>query len=286
MARMEFVPALTLVKKAVAKGYAVPSFCAWDAESIAVVLRGAAKARAPVMLMMGPSEFGVLRPMEMARIAKALAADYDIPVALHLDHAEDLELVNECLEARYTSVMLDYSTRPFAENAAALRQTVEWAHPRGVTVEGEIGHVGKVDGATLEGGAQSALTDPASAKALVQETGLDMLAVSIGNAHGLYTKLPQFDFKLLEQLARDTGVPLVLHGGSGTPRADLRRAIALGIGKVNVASELVHGYRKTLMAQWQAGQNLWTPCALPSACACVAEVVERWFEMTGAAGQA
>ena len=138
----------------------------------------------------------------------------------------------------------------------------------------------------MEGRAKSALTDPADVAAFVAETRIDALAVSIGNAHGQYSQLPCLDFDRLARLHAAVRVPLVLHGGSGTPEPDLRRAISLGIAKVNVATELTTAVRESLMQQWGSGKNLWTPMAEAVAMQAVAEVAERWFHLTGAAGRA
>jgi fructose/tagatose bisphosphate aldolase len=124
------------------------------------------------------------------------------------------------------------------------------------------------------------------AAAFVEKTGIDVLAVSIGNAHGLYTKLPHLDFERLAKLQAATRIPLVLHGGSGTPEADLRRAISLGIAKVNVATELISAVRQSLLEQWGTGKNLWTPIAQAAAMQAMAQVVEKWFHLTSAAGRA
>jgi tagatose 1,6-diphosphate aldolase GatY/KbaY len=283
---MKFVPMLQLLQRAASEGYAVPAFCVWNAESMEVVLRAAAGLQAPVILMNGPGEFGLLAPQDMGAVACALAERFDVPAALHLDHGDSLARVEDCLAARYTSVMLDYSSRPWTENVEALKRVVELAHPRGVTVEGELGVVGQVDKVTAEGGGQSTLTDPDMAAAFVEKTGIDALAVSIGNAHGLYTKLPRLDFERLAKLKAAARVPLVLHGGSGTPGDDLRRAISLGIAKVNVATEAITAVRQSLLEQWSAGKNLWTPIAQAVAMQAMAEVVQKWFHLTGAAGRA
>ncbi len=236
--------------------------------------------------MIGPGEFPLLPPAEFAAVALPLAKRFPMPVAVHLDHGSSLDEVRSCLEAGFTSLMLDYSTRPYEENAAALRQVVEWARPRGLTVEGELGHVGRVDNISVEGERTSLLTDPAQAAAFVAETGIDALAVSIGNAHGQYVKLPRLDFDRLAAIRRTVSVPLVLHGGSGTPPEDLRRAISLGIAKVNVATELIAAVRGSLLEQWQAGRNLWVPTACVEAMNAVASVVEKWIAATGTAGRA
>jgi tagatose 1,6-diphosphate aldolase GatY/KbaY len=283
---VKFVPMSELLQHAASKGYAVPSFCVWNAEGMEVVLSTAARLKAPVILMNGPGEFGLLSPRDLGAVAHTLAEHFEVRAALHLDHGNSMAQVEQCLAANYSSVMLDYSTRPFEENVEALRHVVGMAHPRGVTVEGELGLIGQVDNVSIESGGQSTLTDPDMAAVFVEKTGIDTLAVSIGNAHGLYTKLPQLDFERLGKLQSATGIPLVLHGGSGTPEADLRRAIGLGIAKVNVATELVNAVRQSLLEQWNSGDNLWVPIAQALAMKAMAPVVEKWFHLTGAAGRA
>jgi len=275
-----------LLADARARGYAVPSFCAWNAESMEAVLGAAEELRAPVIVMNGPGEFPVLEPSLMGAVAHTVAKRFSIPAALHLDHGDSPEVVTACLDAGYTSVMLDYSSRPFAENAAALREVVKQARPRGVTVEGELGHVGKADTMTVEGSGDSTLTEPGEAVAYVEQTGVDALAVSIGNAHGQYTKLPVFDFKRLEQIRAAVDVPLVLHGGSGTPDADLQRAIALGMAKINVATELTLALREGLAEEIGAAKKRWFPMSLGDAGKRLAPVAEKWIRRTGAAGKA
>lgn len=283
---MNFLPSIELIRDAELRGYAVPSFCAWNAEAMKTIFNVAEELRAPVIVMNGWAEFPIIRPKIISSYAWALIKHYTIPAALHLDHGQSIEEVVECIEANYTSVMLDFSTRPFKDNVSALRAVVEIAHPRGVTVEGELGAVGRAEGETAEGTIQSSLTEPEEAREYVEETAVDMLAVSIGNAHGIYRELPRLDFDRLKKIHNASGIPLVLHGGSGTPQADLKRAISLGIAKVNVASELVHTVRNSLMEQWQAGKNLWISLACEPAYRLMADVVRNWFYMTGSAGKA
>jgi len=281
-----FVPMRELLQSAYQGGYAVPSFCAWNAEVAETILQVAVELQSPVILMNGPGEFGLNSPDTMARICGALAAKYPVPVALHLDHGDSMEMVRDCLDAGYSSVMLDYSTRSFDENATALKRVVDQARPLGVTVEGEIGAVGKVDAITIEGATRSTLTEPEQAVRYVEETGVDCLAVSIGNAHGIYTRLPVFDFERLEQIRRAVGVPLVLHGGSGTQPEYIRQAIALGMAKVNVASELCKAFHDSYIGQLNDGKPGWVPTMLAAARPALAQVAEKWIRLAGAAGKA
>lgn len=280
------MPMKKLMKNALKGCYAVPSFCVWNLETIETVLRTAERMAAPVIIMSGPGEFPLVKPWALAGAARMLKKKYKIPAALHLDHGDSLEMVKDCLEAGFSSVMLDFSAKSFRENEAALKTAAEMAKPLGVTVEGELGHVGKIDNATTEGGCGSTLTDPEEAVQYVKETGVDALAVSIGNAHGNYTKLPHLDFERLEKIHRKVEIPLVLHGGSGTPDEDIKKAISLGIAKVNVASELVRSIRESLRSQWNTGQNLWVPAALVEARKDTEKVIEKWIIRVGAAGKA
>jgi len=283
---MDYLPLADLLAHARQHGYAVPSFCTWNAEVLEVVLQTAQRLQAPVIVMAGPVEFGLLRPRILAPIARQLLDIYPVTAALHLDHGDTPEIVDDCLAAGFTSVMLDYSARSYQENVAALRAVVARAHPCGVSVEAEIGHVGRVDNISIEGERASTFTEPADAAAFVEATGVDALAISIGNAHGQYTHLPHFDFPRLAAIQHATRIPLVLHGGSGTPDDELRQAIELGIAKVNVATDLIAAVRSSLRTQWETGRNLWTPAALAEAVQAMVPAIERWITRTGAKGQA
>ena len=283
---MKLIPMHILMQAALKGGYAVPSFCAWNAEVTETILQVAARLQSPVILMSGPGEFPLNPPDTLARISEALVAKYKVPAALHLDHGDSPELVETCLSAGYTSVMLDYSTRPFEENVSALQAVSRRAHAIGVTVEGEIGCVGRADDLTVEGGKTSTLTDPADAARYAELTQVDALAVSIGNAHGIYTKLPVFDFERLEKIRQSVAVPLVLHGGSGTQPEYLKKAISLGMAKINVASELCQAFRDGYIQAHSSGTNTWLPTALGGILPRIAAVVEKWIKLCGCQGRA
>ena len=177
---------------------------------------------------------------------------------LHLDHSDSPELCVEAVDAGFPSVMIDGSMLALEGNIRVTREVVAYAHEKGVVVEAEIG---RILGRGVEGGVDggSFLADPDEAVELVESTGVDSLAVGIGTAHGLYQGEPDLRFDLLEEIAGRVGVPLVLHGGTGIPDADIRRAIGLGISKVNVGTMIhlayMHGMRRELAA---AGENPYT----------------------------
>ena len=281
---MELVPSIYLIKEAYENAYAIPSFCVWNGETIELVLRVAEKMKAPVMLMAGPGEFFWHRPKWLLEMAKIIGEDYNCRVAFHLDHGDSPELAEESIKAGFTSVMLDYSAQSYEVNVAGMKKVVAMARPYNVTVEGEIGHVGKVNINAIEGESDSSLTDPETLSRFCPETGIDIVAVSIGNAHGNYPTLPRFDFTLLETLKKSANIPLVLHGGSGTPHDDIRRAVSLGVAKINVATEFISAIKNACLAAWQ--NDVWLPSTLPVAMEAGMEVVEKWIKLTRCAGKA
>jgi ketose-bisphosphate aldolase len=281
---LNLVPSLDLIRAAHAGGYAIPSFGVWNAESIDIVLRTAAALKAPVMLMAGPAELTYFSPADLVALTRTMGAKHDCTVSFHLDHGDSVELVEACVAAGFTSVMLDFSARSLEENVRGMQEAVRIARPRGITVEGEIGKVGRNSADTVEGSEGSALTDPAQAAAFCEQTKVDMVAVSIGNAHGAYTRLPRFDFDRLADLNRRLRIPLVLHGGSGTPEADLKKAISLGIAKINVATEFIEAVKGAYLEAWR--NKVWLPSTTAAAMAAGGAVLEKWMKLAGCAGRA
>jgi fructose-bisphosphate aldolase class II len=155
---------------------------------------------------------------------------------LHLDHATDVDLIRAAIDNGFTSVMIDGSALPFADNVRVTRQAVDVAHPHGVSVEGELGHVGGMDLADVEC-VESVLTRPDEVCRFVEETGVDALAVSIGTAHGVYRSLPNLSIDRLGELNAVSPVPLVLHGGSGTPDDQIQDSVRNGICKINIYAD-------------------------------------------------
>lgn len=172
-----------------------------------------------------------------------------VPVVLHLDHTQDLEYIKEAISVGFTSVMIDASALPFAENVAITGKVVEYAHARGVSVEAELGKIGTADKFETEYD-EELFTDPQEAAQFVKLTGVDALAVSVGTAHGVYTiHQPRVDVPRIKAIRALTPVHLVLHGGSGTPKAQIQAAIDIpggGISKLNVATDLELALLKSL----------------------------------------
>ena len=222
-----------------------------------------------------------------AQLARTQAQSVHIPVATHLDHGDSLAMVAECLDAGFTSVMLDASDRPFAQNVALTRQAVEMAKAAGADIEAELGALGRADQTSVEAAGSQSLTDPQEAAKFVEKTGVDALAVSIGNKHGIYPGLLRLDFERLADISERVNIPLVFHGGSSTPENDIRRVVNLGIAKVNVASELEKAFREDLETRLsQTDPPPWLPIAMSESLDALAEVVRHWLQVTNASGKA
>ena len=219
---------------------AVGAFNVTNYETALAVFRAAEAEREPVIVQLYMRLFDTGKARDLAPLLRGLAERSSVPVALHLDHGSTEKQAADALDWGYTSVMFDGSRLPFAENAARTRAVADAAHARGATCEGEIGHVAQGD--------ETALTDVAEAASFAGATGVDALAVSIGTAHGYYKAEPKLDIPRCAAIAEALpGVPLVLHGGSGTPLADVRRAIESGIAKVNIATEFLDTYIKSTL---------------------------------------
>jgi fructose-bisphosphate aldolase class II len=199
------------------------------------IVSGAALAGAPVILQISENTVryhGGLEPVVLATLS--IARHAAVPVAVHLDHAGSPELVHEAVRLGFTSVMFDGSSLPYEANVAATAEVVARCHDRAVWVEAELGEVGGKDGVHAPG----ARTDPEEAASFVAATRVDALAVAVGTSHAMLTQDATLDFELIRQLGTHVAVPLVLHGSSGVPDADLTRAVAAGITKVNIATRL------------------------------------------------
>lgn len=216
-------------------GVAVGAFNVIHIEHAEALVAAAERTGLPVVLQISQNAakfHGSLAPIAAA--TTVLAQRADVPVVLHLDHAEDRALVGEALELGFTSVMYDGSKLPDAQNRQATAQVVRQCRARGVSVEAELGEVGGKDGVHAPG----ARTDPAQAARFVADTGVDVLAVAVGTSHAMTTRTAVLDLDLIARLGRQVHVPLVLHGSSGVPDDQLVAAVRAGISKVNIATHL------------------------------------------------
>ena len=240
---MPLVTFREILPAARAAGRAVGAFNIANYETAKAVMLAAEAERQPVILqvyqrLMNDPHIGAL-----AAMMRKLAEDATVPTAVHLDHGASLEQVKLAVACGFTSVMFDGSQLPYEENVAQTRQAAEYAHAHGVTIEGEIGHV-PLNG--TQAAERIPLSTPAEACAFAQATGVDTLAISVGTAHGYYKTAPEIAVDLAGEISRAANLPLVLHGGSGTPHEKIRAVIKNGFAKVNVATEFQHTFELQL----------------------------------------
>jgi len=249
------VPSRRLLEEARREGRAVAALNFYNAETLLAHVRAANECGASVILQTTESTIKYLGIRLVVAMARAAAEEIERPVALHLDHGGSYELAARCVEAGYTSVMIDGSKLPFGENVGVTRRVVELAHAAGVSVEGELGHVAHNE----EGGDISRLfTRPEDALRFVEATGVDALAVAVGTAHGFYKGEVRLDFERLEQIRDAVGYAavLVLHGGSGVPDELMRRAVSCGIRKINFGTELKNAFTLAVKQSLSAGDEI------------------------------
>lgn len=235
---MYLVSNRTMLIKAQQGGYAVPAFNVHNLETVQVIAETAAEMRSPVIMAGTTGTYKYAGLGYLVAICEQAARKYDLPIALHLDHHEDLADIQAKVRAGVRSVMIDASHYPFEQNIEKVIQAVQLCHRYDASVEAELGRLGGQEDDVIVDEKDSFFTDPEKADEYIRRTGIDSLAVAIGSAHGMYQGEPKLDFERLALIREKVSIPLVLHGASGIPEAMLRRSIELGICKVNVATEL------------------------------------------------
>lgn len=232
---MPLVSTGDIVGPAAQRGGGAGAFNVIQLEHITAIIDGAQAAQTPVILQLSQNAVryhGALASIGSAMLAAARAAT--VPVAVHLDHAESADLVDEAVELGFGSVMFDASTLDYSDNVATTRAVADRCHARGVWVEAELGEVGGKDGVHAPG----ARTDPREGREFVEVTGVDALAVAVGSSHAMTTRDAELDFELIATLRAEIGVPLVLHGSSGVADDHLTEAVRNGMTKINIATQL------------------------------------------------
>ena len=236
-----------------ADGYALGAFEFWSVDSVRAILNAAEACGRPVILQASTLELNFMGWDAVARVVPYLAERAAVPVALHLDHADDIKWVCMALDSGFTSVMIDASHHSFDDNVAVTREVIALARPRGVTVEAELGRLPGAEGAIRVEEAEAYQTSVEEAVRFVALTNVDALAVAVGTVHGFYKTTPKINIERIAQLHAALDVPLVLHGGSGTPDDRIVEAIRAGIRKINVCTEFMDAYGASYSAARAGG---------------------------------
>lgn len=283
---MYVISTKAMLQKAQREGYAVPAFNIHNLETLQVVVETAAELRSPLIVAGTPGTFSYAGSRNIVAIAGALASQFNQPLAIHLDHHEKTMDIETKVLAGVRSVMIDGSHLPFEENVALVKSVVDYCHRYDVSVEAELGRLGGQEDDLVVEGKDALYTNPQQAREFVERTGIDSLAVAIGTAHGLYTAEPKLDFERLTEIRSIVEVPLVLHGASGLPTHDIRQALARGVCKVNVATELKIAFSDALKAYFLAHPDASDPRHyMVPAKAAMKEVVKKVIADCGCEGK-
>ena len=268
-----------LLARADKEGYAIPSFNYSDIWDFLAIAEAAEEENAPIMIASNPLVAKAISVEICGGIGKAAMAKAKTPLFHHLDHSFEIDLCKAAADNGYPSVMIDASKYDLAKNIETVKDVVDYAHARGVFVEGEIG---KIKGKGIEGDYAGGdfLAEVADAVELAEKTGLDSLAVGIGSAHGFYEGKPQLNFERLKEIDDAVNVPLVLHGGTGIPKEDIQKAIHNGINKINVGTIIHCTYMNNMRSELnRLGENPYTLDVVKPVIAEIKKVVKGWIKV-------
>ncbi len=249
---MKLINGYDLMKYAKTHGYILPAFNTTNMEMTYAIAKGLDEAKLPGYIQISSNNLRLSNPRIIAEVARDAASKYDTPIGLHLDHGKSYADVMACVEAGFTSIMIDASALPFEENVKEVQRAVQFCHFYGIPVEAELGALqGKEEDIVNEADAK---TDPDMVAEFVNSTGCDMLAVSVGNVHGL-DLTPKVDLELLAKIADVSPVPLVMHGGSGIPFDVIQKARKCGLIKINYGSDLRKAFIRTFGEAYESNHN-------------------------------
>jgi fructose-bisphosphate aldolase class II len=284
---MPLVNPLGMLQAARRGRYCIGAFNLVDYLTAEAIVQAAEAKRSPVILQTSSAvvkRFGVRHLVQMARL---VAEQSPVPVALHLDHGTDPAVLSEAIRSGYSSVMYDGSKLPLAENAARTRRIVAEAHAHGVSVEGEIGVVAGVEDDIVIHQDKAIYTTPADALEFLRLAEVDFLAAAIGTAHGFYKVQPRLDIETLRQIAAATECPMVVHGGTGLPMDVVRQLIAAGAAKMNVSTQIKQTYIDALHQYIEVHRTEYNPLkVLDHARQELVKMVGEYLEVFGSAGRA
>lgn len=239
--------------------YAVGAFNILDYNSTKAVVRAAEQIDAPVIIATSAKTVIFWGSSAIVSWVRELALVSKVPIALHLDHCKDLNLIKECIDAGWTSVMIDASSKPFEENLAISRRVVEMARPKGVTVEAELGAIVGVEDDIHVKHQDAHLADPDQAVEFCAQAEPDCFAPAIGTAHGIYKGQPKIAYDRLEEIAARTKTPIALHGGTGLRDEVFKKCITLGCAKVNISTQLKYTFIDEFVAYHRANSTEYDP---------------------------
>lgn len=284
---MPLVNPLNMLQAAKAAGYCVGAFNPVDYLTMEAIVEAAESQQAPVILQTSSASVKRFGIPTLVRLAHLVADRSSVPIALHLDHGTDREVIRQAILGGYTAVMIDGSKYPFEENIARTRDVVEEAHAHGVAVEGEIGVVAGVEDDIVIRQDAAIYTTPEEALEFQSRTGVDFLAAAIGTAHGFYKVQPRLDIDTLRKLSQTTACPMVVHGGTGLPFDVVRELVRAGAAKMNVSTQIKQTYIDGLYQYIDTHRTEYNPIKLlDHARRELVKMIAEYLEVLGSAGKA
>lgn len=277
-----------LLDEAKKGGYAVGAFNTVNLETTKAILNAAKEMRSPVVVQMTEKTCDYAGGRAIFHLIRNMAEFYfsDIPVAIHLDHGKSLEIVERALEVGFPSVMYDGSRHSYVDNVRTTKRVVELAHAKGASVQAELGNVPYLSEVSEDIDWDDYMTDPEEAVRFVEETGIDTLAVAIGNAHGFTKERPEPDYARLAEIAKRVSIPLVLHGASDWEDGRAKKVIELGISCFNVDTATRLAFIGAISRMLASGEETELRKILGSGMDAVQETVMKKMELLGSAGKA
>ena len=268
-------------------GYACGAFNINNMEILQAVIAAAEEENSPIIIQTSESAIRYAGIDYLAIMAVYAGKNASVPVCINLDHGLKIETVEKCIELGWTNVMMDASSKPYEENVAITAGVVKMAHEKGVSVEAELGKLVGIEDDVVVSEADAIYTNPDEAKDFAERTGIDSLAVAIGTAHGKYHGEPKLDFERLAQIREKVDIPLVLHGASGLTEEQLKKAISLGICKINIDTDIRVAFSDGIKSVLAKDPNEYDPRTLcKPARELMKQVAQKKMQIFGSSGKA
>ncbi|MBF8984084.1 class II fructose-1,6-bisphosphate aldolase [Lutibacter sp. B2] len=268
-------------------GYAVGAFNVNNMEQVQAIIEAAEETNSPVIIQASQGGLAYAGVEFIAEMGKVAAKNASVPVAIHLDHGTDFKQIMLCLRNGFTSVMIDASHYELDENIRKTQEITEMAHAVGVSVEAELGKIGGTEDDVSVDEKDATYTDPEEAEKFVRETGIDYLAIAVGTAHGPYKGEPKLDFDRIKVLKERLDMPLVLHGSSGVPEESIKKAVSLGINKINIDTDIRMAFHKAVKEFVSKNPDVYDPRKIVGpARSAMKEIIADKMRMFGSKGKA
>ncbi|WP_352419530.1 class II fructose-1,6-bisphosphate aldolase [Proteiniborus sp.] len=268
-------------------GYAVGAFNVNNMEIVQAIVAAAEETNSPVILQASQGGLKYAGVEYIAKMAQIAANNTKVPVVIHLDHGTDFVQIMQCIRHGFTSVMIDGSKHQLDENIAITKKIIELAHAVGVSVEAELGKIGGTEDDITVSAREATFTDVDEADKFVKETGVDSLAIAIGTAHGQYKGEPKLDFDRLKAIKERLNIPIVLHGSSGVPEESIKKAVSLGVNKINIDTDIRIAFSNAVKEVVKNNPNEYDPRKLlDPARKAMQKIIAEKMIMFGSAGRA